>query len=181
MGMLISNFSSGGILGSYIDCISVFSTKNYKAFLSMLRDSSSPEKYICACLKYLLSTSEKLLYNWNSNLHLVQLGTSIQLHLFHCLQTVSLLAGFTVQLEPMSSKAMSTLGTEELGTRNSEQGDTFNSYFNQKQLKYINDQHKSVSRVDRAQIKISLPLFKKEKRNKQKNITHTHTNWDVGH
>lgn len=56
------------------------------------------------------------------------------LHLFHCLQTVSLLAGFSVQLEPMSSKAMSTLGTEELGTRNSEQGDTFNSYFNQKQL-----------------------------------------------
>lgn len=44
MGMLISNFSSGGILGSYIDCISVFSTENYKAFLSMLRDSSSPEK-----------------------------------------------------------------------------------------------------------------------------------------
>lgn len=95
-------------------------------------------------------------------MHLVQLGTSIQLHLFHCLQTVSLLAGFSVQLEPMSSKAMSTLGTEELGTRNSEQGDTFNSYFNQKQLKYINDQHKSVSRVDRAQIKIPLPPSKQQ-------------------
>lgn len=128
--------------------------------------------------QYLLSTSEKLLYNWNSNLHLVQLGTSIQLHLFDCLQTVSLLAGFCVQLEPMSSKAMSTLGTEELGTRNSEQGDTFNSYFNQKQLKYINDQHKSVSRVDKAQIKIPLPPpFKKK--NKQKKISHTHTHWDV--
>lgn len=126
--------------------------------------------------QYLLSTSEKLLYNWNSNLHLVQLGTSIQLHLFDCLQTVSLLAGFSVQLEPMSSKAMSTLGTEELGTRNSEQGDTFNSYFNQKQLKYINDQHKSVSRVDKAQIKIPLPPpFKKKKKQTKKDITHTHT------
>lgn len=123
--------------------------------------------------QYLLSTSEKLLYNWNSNLHLVQLGTSIQLHLFDCLQTVSLLAGFSVQLEPVSSKAMSTLGTEELGTRNSEQGDTFNSYFNQKQLKYSNDQHKSVSRVDKAQIKFPSHLSKRKK--KTKDLTHTHT------
>ncbi|KAM6158544.1 transmembrane protein 126A [Rhynchocyon petersi] len=34
------------------------------------------------------------------------------------------LNSFSVQLEPMSSKAMSTLGTEELGTRKFEQGDT---------------------------------------------------------
>lgn len=78
-------------------------------------------------------------------------------------------------MEPMSSKAMSTLGTEELGTRNSEQGDTFNSYFNQKKhLKYILDQHESVSRVDRAQIR-SPPLSKNEEIKKQKTHTqHTH-------
>lgn len=96
------------------------------------------------------------------------------LHLFHCLQTVSLLAGFSVQLEPMSSKAMSTLGTEELGTRNSEHLTAISTRSN---FKYIVDQHKSVSRVDRAQMKIPLPPFNK-KRNKRK-ISHTHTHTKI--
>lgn len=100
-------------------------------------------------------------------MHLVQLGTSIQLHLFYCLQTVFLLAAFSVQLESMSSKAMSTLGTEELGTRNSEQGDTLTAISTRRHLKYIIDQHKSVSRVDRAQIRFP-PTFQKKKK-----ITHT--------
>lgn len=77
----------------------------------------------------------------------------------------------------MSSKAMSTLGTEELGTRKSEQGDTFSSYFNQKKhLKYIIDQHKSVSRVDRAQIRFPTHLPKKRKKKKKEKKNHTHTN-----
>lgn len=104
-------------------------------------------------------------------MHLVQLGTSIQLHLFHCLQTVFLLAAFSVQLESMSSKAMSTLGTEELGTRKSEQGDTLTAISTRRHLKYITDQHKSVSRVDRAQIRFPSHLPKKKKKK-----NHTHTN-----
>lgn len=118
MGKLISIFSSGEILGSLnrlYFCIFYWKLEGIlKYFRRFVISRKIPHLRMP---QYLLSTFEKLLYNWNSNLHLVQLGTSIQLHLFHCLQTVSLLAGFSVQLEPMSSKAMSTLGTEELGTR----------------------------------------------------------------
>lgn len=104
-------------------------------------------------------------------MHLVQLGTSIQLHLFHCLQTVFLLAAFSVQLESMSSKAMSTLGTEELGTRKSEQGDTLTAISTRRSiLNTLFDQHKSVSRVDRAQIRFPSRLPKKKKK---KISTHT--------
>lgn len=50
---------------------------------------------------------------------------------------LSLLAAVSVQLEPMSSKAMSTLGTEELGTHASLNRGHSNSYFNQK--KHLRD------------------------------------------
>lgn len=104
-------------------------------------------------------------------------NSELQLHLFHCLQTVSLLAAFSVQLESMSSKAMSTLGTEELGTRKSEQGDTVTAISTiKKHLKYSTDQHKSVSRVDRAQITLPSRLPKKKKdKEKFKKKPHAHT------
>lgn len=130
-GMLISNLSNE-ILGSYIDCICVFYCKLEGILKYFKRFVISRKIHLCMP-QILMSTFEvalQLEFQFAP-------GTTRKfhsLHLFHCLQTVSLLAGFSVQLEPMSSKAMSTLGTEELGTRNSEQGDTFNSYFNQKQL-----------------------------------------------
>lgn len=50
-----------------------------------------------------------------------------------------------------------------------------NSYFNQKKhLEYIIDQHKSVSRVDRAQIRFPSQLPKKKTTNKQTKKNHTH-------
>lgn len=72
----------------------------------------------------------------------------------------------------MSSKAMSTLGTEELGTRRTR--GHINSYFNQKKhLEYIIKQHKSVSGWTGP--KLDSPQLRKKTTNKQqKKITHTH-------
>lgn len=132
-GMLISNLRDE-ILESYIDCISVFFYCKLEGILKYFKRFVISRKIPHLCMPQILMSTSEVALQLEFQFAPGTTRKFHSLHLFHCLQTVSLLAGFSVQLEPMSSKAMSTLGTDELGTRNSEQGDTFNSYFNQKQL-----------------------------------------------
>lgn len=64
---------------TFLEILKISAISN-KATTVTIASVHAPKDFVC--------TSGKLLYNWNSNLHLVQLGTSIQLHLCHCLQTV---------------------------------------------------------------------------------------------
>lgn len=176
--MLISNLSDE-ILESYLDCISVFSTVNQKAFLSILRDLSSPEKYhICACLKYLCQPL-KLLYNWNSNLHRVQLGSSIHFTCFtvsklYLYQQVSVYSWNRCPPRPCPHWGQKSQGHATLN-----KGTHLTAISTRSNFKYIVDQHKSVSRVDRAQMKIPLPPFNKKGNKQTKNIPHTHTQTEM--
>lgn len=96
------------------------------------------------------------------------------LHLCHCLQTVSLLAGSVYSWNRCPPRPCPHWGQKSQGHATLNKGTHLTAISTRSNFKYIVDQHKSVSRVDRAQMKIPLPPFNKKKKQERK-IYHTHT------
>lgn len=153
--------------------ISVSSTENLKGILEYLKDFCHLQQnnyYICACPKYLFVNL------WKVALKLEFQFAPCTTRNFHSTSPVSLSPNCI-----SISRFQCTVGTDVIqghvhtGDRRARYTQVWtrghiNSYFNQKKhLKYIIDQHKSVSRVDRAQIRFPSHLPKR----KNKKITHT--------